>query len=637
MLNLLRRATWVAMFGSCLLAACGGGGTSTASDNSSGGSTIDTRAPVISSQPQGQAISSGASATLSVTASGGGTLSYQWQRDGSAITGAVASSYSTGTAGGYTVVVSNAYGSVTSSAAVVTVSTASAATDTWDLATGAHAADLDDSTSGLVLNIALDSMTFSSPSSRLAVGATAAGVTAVLLDGAAAVTLTRDSTGLTIDASAVTGTRLALVLSGSATASVTVYSGSPFKLTLNAVTLASADGPALNIQSKQTAFVDLVGSNRLSDSSTWNARTLADGSAMDLKATFFSEGPLVFNGSGSLQVDAATKHALASDAHVRLRSGSLNLNAAKKDGIRANNAFVMDGGTLTINTASGAGKGIKVEGKEDSSTPLGFIAINDGSLNITSYDKAITASWESDEDGETTTRADDPDPRVTINGGTITISTFGTPYEDNNTADGDDSLSPEGIEAKSVLTVTGGSITVNSTDDALNAGSALVISGGRVYARSSANDAIDSNGTLTLSGGIVVAIGAGGAEGGLDCDNNRFAVTGGVFVGLGGRNSSVTASASTLNTVSARNVAAGLWVLRDASGNAAFAFTVPEARSAMVLGSPLITTGSRYTVVSGGTLGAVDSDFHGLAVNPTTHTGGSSGSSFTVAGPVTTL
>ncbi len=33
----------------------------------------------------------------------------------------------------------------------------------------------------------------------------------------------------------------------------------------------------------------------------------------------------------------------------------------------------MDGGSLAITTS--AGKGIKVEGKEDTSTPLGFIAI----------------------------------------------------------------------------------------------------------------------------------------------------------------------------------------------------------------------------------------------------------------------
>lgn len=623
------------------LAGCGGGGSSTTTTTTDGGgTTTTTAAPTITTQPLSQTIVSGASATFTVDASGTAPLTYQWWRDGSAIDGATAASVSTGAAGSYTVVVSNSAGSVTSSAAVLTVTTTTTTTTegAWTLATGAQQADVVDTSGWLKLALALDTQTLSSPSARLAVGATSNGSTPVLLDGSAAITVARDGFGLTITSSLPAGTHVDLVLSGSYAGSVTLYSDNDFRLTLNGASITSPDGPALNIQSKQRAFVTLAGSNQLADSSTWTARTLADGTAMDIKATLFSEGPLIVGGSGSLQVAAATKHALASDAHVRLREGTLVLAAAKKDGIRANDAFVMDGGALTITTASGAGKGIKVEGKESSTrTPLGFVAINAGTLNITSYDKAITASWEGAEDGDTSTLADDPDPRVTINGGSITIRTFGTPYEDNNLADGDSSLAPEGIEAKSVLTVNGGSIEVNSTDDALNAGSGIVITGGRIYARSSTNDAIDSNGTLTITGGIVVADGASGAEGGLDCDNNTFTVTGGVFVGIGGRNSSVTPSVTTQNTVSLRNAQAALLVLRDASGNAVFTFTVPEASAGVLLSSPLIRTGGSYTVVTGGTLGPVGEDWHGLAVNPSTHSGGTAGSSFTVSKTVTAL
>lgn len=396
----------------------------------------------------------------------------------------------------------------------------------------------------------------------------ASGSNPIQLDGATVITVVKDSWGLTITSRLPSGSNAEFVLTGSYAGSVTVYSDNDFKLTLANAAITRPDGPVVNIPSKQRAFVALSGSNTLADSSTWSTRTLADGSTMDLKATLFSEGPLIFSGNGS----------------------------------------------LTIATA--AGKGIKVEGKESSTrTPLGFIAINAGTLAITSHDKAITASWESAEDGETATLADDPDPRVTINGGTLTITTAGTPFEDRNTADGDDSLAPEGIESKSTLT----------------------INGGRIYARSSTNDAIDSNGTMTITGGIVVADGAAGAEGGLDCDQYTFSITGGVLVGIGGRNSSVTLAATTQNTMSLRNVAANLVVLRNAAGAAAFAFRVPESSQAMLLSSPLIATGSTYTVVTGGTLGPVDEDFHGLAIQPSTHSGGTAGSSFTVTRTVTAL
>lgn len=81
-------------------------------------------APSISSQPTGATICSGQTTQLCVTASGSGTLTYQWRRDGSNVSGATSSCYTANSAGSYQCIVSNACGSVTSSAAVVTVNSA---------------------------------------------------------------------------------------------------------------------------------------------------------------------------------------------------------------------------------------------------------------------------------------------------------------------------------------------------------------------------------------------------------------------------------------------------------------------------------------------------------------------------------
>jgi hypothetical protein len=80
----------------------------------------------ISTQPLAQALKTGDTLNLSVTATGSGTLTYQWKKDGVAIPGATSASYSkssltTSDAGLYTVLVSGAKGSVESSAAKVTV------------------------------------------------------------------------------------------------------------------------------------------------------------------------------------------------------------------------------------------------------------------------------------------------------------------------------------------------------------------------------------------------------------------------------------------------------------------------------------------------------------------------------------
>jgi hypothetical protein len=88
----------------------------------SGGST----GPVISTQPLGQTVNSGANVTFSVAATGTPAPTFQWQKNGAAIAGATSSTLTltnvtTASAGTYTVVVTNSAGSATSNGAVLTV------------------------------------------------------------------------------------------------------------------------------------------------------------------------------------------------------------------------------------------------------------------------------------------------------------------------------------------------------------------------------------------------------------------------------------------------------------------------------------------------------------------------------------
>jgi outer membrane protein assembly factor BamB len=92
-------------------------------------------APQISAQPANQTVTVGQTAIFSVAATGTAPLQYQWRKNGSAISGATGSSYttpatvSTDTGSSFTVVVTNAAGSITSNAATLTVIAAAAGTD----------------------------------------------------------------------------------------------------------------------------------------------------------------------------------------------------------------------------------------------------------------------------------------------------------------------------------------------------------------------------------------------------------------------------------------------------------------------------------------------------------------------------
>jgi hypothetical protein len=126
-LQLTRRVihAWL-LCGAALLAACGGGG---GRSEPPAAATV----PTISAPPASASVAAGQPATFSVSANGSAPLSYQWLREGVAIAGATGDSYSIGAAAvgdnaaRFSVVVSNAAGSVTSAEATLTVSAVSAA------------------------------------------------------------------------------------------------------------------------------------------------------------------------------------------------------------------------------------------------------------------------------------------------------------------------------------------------------------------------------------------------------------------------------------------------------------------------------------------------------------------------------
>ncbi len=109
-------------------AACGGGGSSTPTAPTGPAAT----APTITTQPAAVAGTVGSMVAFTVVASGTAPLTYQWQKNTTAIMGATAASYTTPAlqiaddGAIFAVVVTNSAGSVTSTNAKLSVAAQSA-------------------------------------------------------------------------------------------------------------------------------------------------------------------------------------------------------------------------------------------------------------------------------------------------------------------------------------------------------------------------------------------------------------------------------------------------------------------------------------------------------------------------------
>ena len=500
-----------------------------------------------------------------------------------------------------------------------------------------------------------------------------------------------DGADVTIDMLTNSVKNVEIVVSGkSDDGQLKIYGEKKFKLTLSGVELTSSKGPAINDQCKKRAFVHLAEgtTNRLTDAASYSEepRYLNGGSSAseDRRGCFFSEGNLIFSGTGVLVVEGNYKHGIVTDGYFYMRPGvTLAVTGAAKNAIHVKGdeddgiGMYMAGGLVYANVSSTAGKGIKTD--LDAEIAGGKLLLNtSGNATYDSDEKDTSSSAGIKTDGSviisggthtlkstgTGGKGINADKEVRVSGSETTVTTTGGKFYYSQSltsspkgvkADGDITISggklnisvtgvsdgSEGLESKATLAVTGGEVYVYAYDDAINAASAINISGGKVYAYASNNDGIDSNGSLVISGGLVIGVGTSAPEGGIDCDNsNSFRIDGGTVIGMGGTLQSSPSSSKqrsvVYNGVSATKNA-NICVL-DSEGTPVLTFAFPRTMNgaSFFFSTPDIASGASYTVSSGGTLSNYTDSWNGW-YGGGTWSGGSQVGTFTSSSVVTTV
>ena len=420
-----------------------------------------------------------------------------------------------------------------------------------------------------------------------------------------------------------------------------LYSTKKQAIVLNGVKITNPDGAAINNQSKKRTFIVLNdgSKNYLTDGTKYADAVDTE----DMKACFFSEGQLIFSGSGYLEVDGNCKAGIRSDDYVRtLPKTNIYVDASSGNGIRGNDAVIVTGGVINVNVTGTADKGISSDGEvridggrttimtsggyeydeddKDYSACSGIKAdsivnINGGELNIKSTgiggkgincdDKInindgviriiTTGKRQKDSKGSVSPKGIKADGNITIKGGQTQIRLEGT-------GDG-----TEALESKGEIHIEAGTLECYSYDDAINSKGNLYIDGGYVYARATNNDGIDSNMNLYINGGVVIAEGGQQPECGIDAAEGYSAfINGGTVIAVGGGLQAISSSSKQASIAVNASLGTTIGVLSGSTAILGYKLPTSNSGTALMISSPSFKSGSSYTLragaeISGGT------------------------------------
>jgi len=452
------------------------------------------------------------------------------------------------------------------------------------------------------------------------------------------------------------------ILSGQCSdGSFKLYSSKKQAICLNGLTLSNTKGSPINNQSKKRTFIIVEGDNTLSDGSVNSSGDYPEEtSEEDMKAALFSEGQLIFSGSGTLTVKATGKAGITSDDYVRFMTGcNVTVNSSKGHGVRGKDAIILSGGTVNVTLESTA------PGKKCFTTDS-LIHICGGKATL--VNKASAGTVDGELTGAACIKADQMfviqagelystasgkgckcisgDRNGYFEGGKVVAKATGanygssSRYNDNSVSskaikfDGNleffgtevsaSASSHEAIESKGTIYVGGGSINATSSDDAINSSSVMTIAGGVIYACSTGNDGLDANGNLIIKGGTVYAIGCGNPEVGIDANTEggyKLYIQGGNVIAIGGLENNSSVSQAIISTSWNRNTTCSLCD----GDNVLYTFKTPSSGgSGLYMSAPTLVSGNKYYLKSSATVSGAASYCDGVLSVGGTATGGSS-------------
>ena len=291
----------------------------------------------------------------------------------------------------------------------------------------------------------------------------------------------------------------------------------------------SLQGLTLTCNDNSPIYVENVGGECQISAKKGTDNVISDGTSYTNYngevGAIYARDDIKFKGKGTLTVNGNCAEGIVCKNDIKIWNGTLVVNA-QDDGIKGKDSvrigdpddLVANGGdgdysTLSVTVVSANGDGIK--SNEDDDEAKGYVTINGGTINVTSYSDGIQA-----------------ERNLTVNGGDINITTtapitqsnnnngpgggpnggggiFGPgSNNDNSSYTDDEGNTAKGMKAGNSITIQDGNIVINSTDNCIKtsdlySNGTCEVNGGTLELNSSAGKGFRIYGALTINDGTI--------------------------------------------------------------------------------------------------------------------------------------
>ena len=359
--------------------------------------------------------------------------------------------------------------------------------------------------------------------------------------------------------------------------------------------------------------------------SRYSGGTITDSGSVSSGSSFATAAGI--KSDGSIRSTGAAAKGISCEKELRTTGGILTItnsgnglgsgnNTATAKGLTSDESINIVGGNITIKMTGTGGKGIKSDGTltigNADEGPVLNVTTTGAKYASTSSAKAIKATG-----------------AITVNGGELTVSTSQTGAEGMESK----------LKTKDAVVINGGKLYFKCYDDCINTAGCIRFEGGVTVCYGYGNDAVDSNygqsGAITIGNGTIFAYSSkGGAEEGLDCDNNSYIQITGNGIGIsaggsqgggggwGGSSGGIGSAVQGyyLSTSSISYSTGRYYTLSDASGNnlVTYSFEAGVSSSLSLITATGMVKGSTYSLkYSTSKPTDAETEWHGLYLGST--------------------